>query len=89
MKRVSLKVTYRRGRPIAAYVQLPRQQGDSVASTQRIDEVLLVDRSADGRPIGVEITDPSQFDPELFANLLRSLGQPEIDREELLPLAAA
>ena len=38
-------------RPIAAYVQLPRQQGDSVASTQRIDDVLLVDRSADGRAL--------------------------------------
>lgn len=42
-----------------------------------------------GRPIGVEITDPRQFDPERFADLLRSLGQPQIDREELLPLAVA
>jgi len=42
-----------------------------------------------GRAIGVEITDPRQFDPERFADLLRSRGQPRIDREELLPPAVA
>lgn len=89
MKRVSLKVTYRGGRPIAAYVQLPRQPGDRVMTTQKIDDVLLVDRAADGRPIGVEGVDPSQFDPERFFDLLRALGQSDIDRDEFRPLAAA
>jgi len=89
MKRVSLKVTYRSGRPIAAYVQLPRQPGDRAVTTQKIDDVLLVDRAADGRPIGVEIVDPLQFDPDRFFDLLRSLGQSDIDRDEFRPLAAA
>ena len=52
-KRVSLKVTYRRGRPIAAYVYLPREAGDRVAKTDRFDETVLVDRAADGRAIGI------------------------------------
>jgi hypothetical protein len=89
MNRVFLKVTYRHGRPIAAYVQLPREPGDRTAKTDRIDDVLLVDRAADDRPLGVEITDPSRFDPDRFFELLRSLGQTDIDRTDFLPLAAA
>jgi hypothetical protein len=50
---------------------------------------LLVDRAADGRPIGVEITDPVQFDPDKFFALLATLGQTAIDRDELRPLVAA
>ena len=51
VKRVSLTVTYRRGRPIAAYFRLPRERGDRVATSQRVDDVLIVDRAEDGRPI--------------------------------------
>jgi uncharacterized protein YuzE len=89
VKRISLKVTYRRGRPIAAYVSLPRQPDDRVASTERIDGAVLVDRAADGRATGVEITDPSQCGPDRLLDLLRSLGQADIDRDDLRPLAAA
>jgi hypothetical protein len=53
VKRVSLTVTYRRGRPIAAYFRLPRERGDRVATSQRVDDVLIVDRAEDGRPIGI------------------------------------
>ena len=89
MKRAFLKVTYRHGRPIAAYFHLPRQPGDSAVRTDRIDDVLLVDRAADGRAIGVEITDPTLFDPDRFLALLESLGQTAVDRDELRPLVAA
>lgn len=89
MKQVFLKVTYRHGRPIAAYLYLPRLAGDTAARTDRIDDVLLVDHAADGRPIGVEITDPGRFDPEKFFALLATLGQSSIDRDELRPLVAA
>ncbi|MEI6635432.1 MAG: hypothetical protein WCJ21_09235 [Planctomycetota bacterium] len=89
MKRVFLNVTYRHGRPIAAYFHLPRQPGDTAVQTDRIDDVLLVDRAADGRPIGVEITDPALFDPDRFFVLLESLGQTAVDRDELRPLVAA
>jgi hypothetical protein len=89
MKRVFLKVTYRHGRPIAAYLHLPRLAGDTAARTDRIDDILLVDRAADGRPIGIEITDPGQFDPDKFFALLATLGQTAIERDELRPLVAA
>ena len=89
MKRIFLKVTYRHGRPIAAYVQLPREPGDRTAKTDRIDDVLLVDRAADDRPLGVEITDPSRFDPDQFFELLRSLGPLSFSRPDFLPLLAS
>lgn len=89
VKPVSLKVTYRRGRPIAAYVYLPRQAGDRVATTEQLDAAVMVDRTADGRAIGVEIVDPSQCGPDRLMDVLRSLGQSEVDRDEFLPLAAA
>jgi uncharacterized protein YuzE len=89
VKRISLKVTYRRGRPIAAYVYLPRQVGDHVATTERLDAAVLVDRTTDGRAIGIEIVDPSQCGPDRVMGILQSLGQPEVDRDEFQPLAAA
>lgn len=52
-------------------------------------DVPLVDRSSEGRPMGVEITDPSRFDPDRFFELLRSLGQTDVDRSDFLPLTAA
>ena len=89
MTRISLKVTYRRGRPIAAYVYLPRQECDRVATTERLDPALLIDRAADGRAIGIEIVDPSQCGPDRLMDVLRSLGQFDVDRDEFRPLAAA
>ena len=53
------------------------------------DDVLLVDRAADGRPLGIEITDPSQFDPHRFFELLKRLGHSDVDRADFLPLMAA
>jgi len=61
MKRVFLKVTYRHGRPIAAYLHLPRLPGDVAAQTDRIDDVMLVDRAADGRPIAGRTGDAEVF----------------------------
>lgn len=89
MKKSFLTVTYRHGRPIAAYMQLPRQPGDRAATTERVDDILFIDRSADGRPLGVEITDPSRFDPDRLFSLLQTLGHTDVDRTDFLPLAAA
>jgi uncharacterized protein YuzE len=89
VKRVSLKVTYRRGQAIAAYLYLPRQAGDRVATTERLDAAILVDRTAGGRAIGIEIVDPSQCGPDRLMDVLKLLGQPEVDRDEFRPLAAA
>ncbi|MBM4063598.1 MAG: DUF2283 domain-containing protein, partial [Planctomycetes bacterium] len=61
MKHSYLEVTFRRGRPLAAYYYLPRRDGDSSVRTERASGGLVVDFAADGRPIGIEITAPTQL----------------------------
>jgi uncharacterized protein YuzE len=58
MKSVSLQITYRKGRPFAAYIYLNRKPGEKSARTEEASEDLLVDYAADGRPIGIEIVTP-------------------------------
>lgn len=52
MKTRYLEVTYRLGKPLAAYLYLPRQPGDKSVRTQRDEKTGLVsDFAADGRLI--------------------------------------
>src|SRR5688500_8152473 len=55
-----LEVTFRHGRPLAAYLVLPRRARDRSARTRRAAPGLVIDFTADGRPIGIEITAPSR-----------------------------
>lgn len=89
MKRSYLEVTYRKGRPLAAYYYLPRQDGDRSARTERAEGGLLVDYAADGRPIGIEITSPSLLEVAALNRVLVRLGQAPVLPEDLAPLVAA
>ena len=89
MKSAYLNVTYRRGRPIAAYYHLPRRAGDVAVKTTQAGGGLLVDYAVDDRPIGIEITEPTLLDPVEFDRLLSSLGSQPAAREDLAPLVAA
>ena len=55
MKHAYLEVTYRRGRPLAAYYYLPRQDGEKSVRTERVGGGLVVDDSADNNAMGIEI----------------------------------
>ena len=89
MKHSYLEVTYRKGRPLAAYYYLPRQDGDSSARTERVGGGLLVDYSSDGRPIGIEISSPSRLELRMLNETLARLGMPPARPEDLAPLVAA
>lgn len=89
MKKSYLEVTYRKGRPLAAYYYLPRQAADKSVRTERAEFGLLVDYAEDGRPIGIEITSPSLVDLSRLNLLLNRLGCEPATREDLAPLAAA
>jgi hypothetical protein len=66
-----------------------RQDGDTSARTERVDGGLLVDFSADGRPIGIEISSPSQLDLRALNKTLARLGQRPVGPEDVAPLVAA
>jgi len=89
MKHSYLEVTYRQGRPLAAYYYLPRYEGDTSARTESVGEGLVVDFSGDGRAIGIEITAPSRFNLATLNEVLVRLGQAQVRPEDLAPLAAA
>jgi hypothetical protein len=89
MKDTYLEVTYRKGRPLAAYYYLPRSDGDRSARTERAAGGLLVDYTADGRPIGIEIVSPGSLQLSDLNGLLERLGFAPVAREDLAPLVAA
>ena len=84
-----LEITYRKGKPLAAYLYFPRGSDTRSAKTERVGDGLLLDYEADGRPIGLEITAPAQITPDGINAVLRRLEMPPMDPEELAPLEAA
>jgi uncharacterized protein YuzE len=84
-----LEVTFRHGRPVAAYFYLPRRPGQKSYRTRRAEAGLLVDFSRSGRPIGIEITAPSKISLAAINRVLKTLGFATIKRADLAPLLAA
>jgi hypothetical protein len=64
MKERYLEVTFRKGKPLAAYVYLPRQGERKSAKTVKAASGLLVDDAGSGEPIGLEITAPAHASVE-------------------------
>ena len=89
MKECYLEVTYRHGRPLAAYYYLPRGAGEKSVRTRRAEPGLVIDYSHDDRPIGIEITAPSQISVAALNAVLQGLGDPAVSRDDLAPLIAA
>lgn len=84
-----LEVTYRKGKPFAAYLYLPRPEGVTSARTESVGDGLVIDLSVDGSAIGLEITNPGRASLEAINSVLARFGQPELSAKELAPLAAA
>lgn len=89
MRRRYLEITFRKGRPLAAYLYLPREAGDRSHRTESASEGLVVDYSEDGRAIGIEITTPGRVHKKTIDDLLRNLGMAPLDQADLAPLEAA
>jgi uncharacterized protein YuzE len=89
MKHSYLEITFRKGRPLAAYYDLPRRDGDTSERTEQAEGGLIVDYTSDGRAIGIEITAPSRLVLSQLNGLLSDLGHGPVAREDREPLAAA
>ena len=86
----SLQITYRKGRPFAAYLYLSRPSGAKSARTEASAKgLLIVDYAADGQPIGIEITAPAAVTLDQVNALLARLDQPPLREEDFRPLVAA
>jgi hypothetical protein len=89
MRERYLEVTFRKGKPLAAYLHLPRAMGVRSARTEQMAPGILVDFAASGEPLGLEITAPGQVAVEQINTVLRALGLTTITAEELAPLKVA
>ena len=88
MKARYLEVTYRQGKPLAAYLYLPRETGARAARTEEGGRGLRVDYDAGGKPIGLELTAPSAVTIADVNAVLGRIGVPELAPEEWAPLGA-
>ena len=82
-----LEITYRHGKPLAAYLYLDRRPGDTAARTEKVGDGLLMDVSEDGRAIGIEITSPRKASLGALNRVLESARVGPISSEDLAPLA--
>lgn len=84
-----LEITYRGGKPLAAYLYLARSAGAKSVRTAKRTDHLLIDFDANGHPIGIEILSPSSATIAALNEALRDLKQEPISMEEAAPLRAA
>ena len=89
MKEPYLEVTFRRGRPLAAYYYLPRRAGERSHRTIRVEPGMVIDLGRSGRPIGIEITAPTKLSVVGINRVLREFGFAPLTRADLAPLRAA
>lgn len=89
MKHPFLEVTYRRGKPLAAYLYLPRESGDTSCRTFQFEPGLIIDYAADGRAIGIEITSPTRVSVESINRALVMAKHEPMAATDLFPLLAA
>ena len=88
MKQRYLEVTFRKGKPFAAYLYLPRARDAQVTQTLDEGHGLHVDLDAGGLPMGIEISAPGAVTLlELNAVLVKH-GLTALDDAEWAPLAA-
>ena len=89
MKERYLEITFRKGKPIAAYLYLPRKAGEKSERTEKAGNGLLADYGGNGQPIGIEITAPSKLSAEILNDVLTKLKLPPVEPKEVSPLLAA
>lgn len=89
MKEPYLEVTFRHGRPMAAYYYLPREASEKSARTRRVEPGLVIDFTTEGRAIGIEITAPAKVSLAALNAVLKELGHPPASQADLAPLLAA
>jgi uncharacterized protein YuzE len=89
MKEPYLEVTFRHGRPIAAYYYLPREANQRSARSRRVEPGLVIDYASDGKAIGIEITTPTKISLEGLNAVLRELGHAPASQADLAPVIAA
>jgi len=89
MKHRYLEVTYRKGKPIAAYLYLPRELGRKAIRTEDAGHGFRIDYDHLDAPLGIEITAPSLATVERLNEIMQRLGLQPLPSQDWAPLQAA
>jgi hypothetical protein len=89
MRERSLQLTFVRGRPIGAYIYLPRKERAAITRTVERSHGLIVDYSGDGGPVGIEIITFDTELPDRVNQLLTEMGLEPLSPEEQRALRVA
>jgi hypothetical protein len=89
MSHVSIQMTYRDGKPFAAYIGLGRAIGERSVRSEEVRPELVVDFDEDGRPLGIEVIDPVSATAEEIYGVFDALGLRRPSPGALSPLTAA
>lgn len=88
MKATTLEVTFRKGKPFAAYLRLEGSRA-KVTRTKEAAPSLLVDFDEAGRALGLEILAFDDVTVARINEVLVSIGHRALPERELAPLRAA
>ena len=88
MKERYLEVTFRKGKPFAAYLYLPRAAGAKATQTLDGGRGVRLDLDERGLLLGLEITAPSAVTISELNKVLTRYGVATLNDEEWAPLAA-
>lgn len=84
-----LSITFRKGKPLVAYLALVRLGERKVVKTELLRPGVVVDLGASGEPVGVEFTEPSLVTQADIAAVVERLHAPNSLARDLQPLIAA
>ena len=88
MKQRYLEITFRKGKPFAAYLYLPRAAGAKAVRTLDGGHGIRIDLDERGGLIGLEITAPMAVTVSELNGVLARYGVAALNDEEWAPLAA-
>jgi hypothetical protein len=89
MKGYFLEVTYRKGKPFAAYLYFRRHANCRVESSRELVPGLVADFDAADQPVGLEIISPASVGPAQIRKAAGMLHIPPVPAADLVPLKAA
>lgn len=85
MRKSYLEVTFRKGKPIAGYLYLPRRPDDISVRTEKFGHGVVVDFTSDGRPIGIELVSLHHVPLDTINQIVSRVDEPA-NQAELAPL---
>ena len=86
---IGISVSYYHGELVAAYLYLPASHPRRSIRCEEVGDGLIVDIGEDGRPIGIDISDPAIASRDSINRVLGAWGLPPVSERDLRPLKVA